>query len=378
MATARDIIRKGLRLINVPGRGALLSQADAAAGLDTLQDIIRSNSVSESFVPGIHRHFFPLTPQRAIYRYGPGVLLPDFDSRLFGSAVPIRIEDAYIREGATIIDNRLVANGGFDGATGWTPSAPTWVIENGVARFVPGVAAAALTVASNPQLSLDTQYTLTLEASMNAGVIQVEVTSTPGGLVALQATISTSGAYSFPFFPEEAGDHVVRVLTTTTADAGTIDNVGLIRTGAETLELTRGSDYTVEIVDQLVYNRRFTKGTGGRPYEILFSRNFPVGEIRFDNAGVAGDILVMDVLPSLELPTLDTEVPLHPDAETWLKFRLAYEIAGEYGKALSPDQVSIMRDAYNSMTAGNDRMVHLRVDRAIAPRPTFDINRGDP
>lgn len=376
--TARDIVTRGLRLINVPGRGALLPKTDAVEALEALQDIVTSYSTSEQFVPGVTRHFFALQELKDVYRYGPGLEAPDFDSSLFNSGAPIRIESAYIRAGAQIIDNRLVANSRFNGSTGWTPTAPTWEIRNGQARFNPGTADVSIAAATNPTLSVDTQYTLTLSVSLNAGTIRVQVVSTPGALDGLLATIDTSGTYTFKFFPQEAGEHQVLILTSSTDASGTIDNVNLIQTGQDTLTLTRGNDYHVRLIDQEEYNRRYTKGTNGRPYEIFYSRGAGVSEVRFDNSGTAGDILVMDVLPVLSIDSLDQELPINSDAFNWLKYELAYQMAGQYGKALTRDQINIKNSSYELMAAGNRRLPGLRVDRALAIRPRFDVNRGDP
>ena len=76
---ASTLIARALRLINVPGRGAILGPTDQQAAFETLQDLMNAESVSKWFQPGIRRHFFPTVASQDIYPYGPGA--PDFDTR---------------------------------------------------------------------------------------------------------------------------------------------------------------------------------------------------------------------------------------------------------------------------------------------------------
>ena len=142
----------------------------------------------------------------------------------------------------------------------------------------------------------------------------------------------------------------------------------------------KGSDYRIDIIDQKHYNDRFSKGTGGRPYQILWSRTFPLGEIRFDNSPSGpSDILVMDVTVNrLELEDTNDEIRMHPDAIKWLRYQLAFEMAPEYGKVLPPPALKTLEEANNRLFAGNFRRNTLRVDSALRNRRSFDINRGDP
>lgn len=373
MTTAADVIRSGLRLINVPGRGARLSNDDLAAGLDRLKDIIASASVSRFFVPGVNRQFFPLVPAQSIYSYGPGA---DFDTRPFGGGVPIQVEDAYIREGATISSNQQVTNGTFDVGTGWTIGV-SWTIANGLLTTepitpipVPGVTQQALT------LTPGTTYVLSFRSVHRAGSVNVQVLQDATPVV--DQTIASNGTFEFTFTISGGSAWTITFTSTTTSQMD-FDDVSIVQLGKNELELSNGSDYRLVFVDQNAYNQRFTKGTGGRPYELFWTRNFPLGELRFDNAGIFGDILVLDVIPPVvEIEDANDTLQIYSQALKWLKYRLAYEIAPEYGKAVTPAHIAIMRSAYNDMAASNSRMNDLRVDRALQGRPTFDINRGDP
>ena len=157
-------------------------------------------------------------------------------------------------------------------------------------------------------------------------------------------------------------------------------DVSILETGKDRVELSgTGSDYAIKVIDQKRYNRRFTKGTGGRPYQILFSRAYPMGKIFFDNASISGDILVMDVTVNrVAVDSLDDTIRMHPDSRKWLRYELADHLSGEYGKSLTRRQIKILDDAYDNLVAGNLRMNRLGVDKAMRRRATFDINRGDP
>ena len=121
------------------------------------------------------------------------------------------------------------------------------------------------------------------------------------------------------------------------------------------------------------------KGNSGRPYQILFARNYPIAELRLDNTGTNGEILILDVLVNrVAIDSLESELRIHADERKFLRYTLADEMAGEYGKALSRRQVKIMDDAYDKLAAGGLRMNMLSVDRALRSRPRYNINHGDP
>lgn len=369
MASAADIIRSGLRLINVPGRGAELGEDDIADGLDRLTDIISAESTSKHFVPGVRRHFFALTAGQDIYSYGPG---GQFDTDDFDDPVPAKIEDGYIREGATITSNERVTNGDFTVASGWTLGAG-WVIANGrltIGTGGTGVASQALSL--SPGVTYRIRVSVTHRAS--SVVLRVLQDATP----IVNQTLDGNADYAFTFTITGGSTFTLDLTANATSDLD-IDDISVLDVTKDKVELSRGSDYQLLFVDQFTYNQRFTKGTGGRPYELFFSRGYPLAEIRFDNAGLSGDILVMDVLANrVRIDSADDEIRIHPDALKWLKYRLAYEMAGEFGKELSPQSVQVMRQAYSAMCAGNRRINDLRVDRALRARRVFDINRGDP
>ena len=87
----------------------------------------------------------------------------------------------------------------------------------------------------------------------------------------------------------------------------------------------------------------------------------------------------MDVMTNRnKIRTVNDEIRMNPEGIKWLRYSLADHVAGEYGKALNPRQISIMNDAWNQLASSNRRINSLGIDRALRDRPSFDINRGDP
>lgn len=361
---ASTLIRRALRLINVPGRGALLSSADQDAAFETLQDLLNGESISKQFQPGIRRHFFQLPTDTDMYTYGPG---GDLDTNMFEDPTPVRIEDAYIRLGSTIVDNELVVQDLFNSAIGWTIGAG-WAVQNGQG------------IASASSAALSQVLTTTIGETYRVKLQDVDVTA--GSLTlsidGLVQVLNSSGDYEFQYTAT-----VVNPLLELTGAAftGSLEQVSVRDvTKSERTELIgRGSDYKVEVVDQKHYNNRFSKGTGGRPYEILFSRAWPLAELRFDNAPSAGDKLVMDVTVNrIGLEQVTDQIRMHDDAIRFLRYQLAYEMAPEYGKTLSPSAIRVLNRSRRQLQAGNARLNNLRVDGALRNRRSFDVNRGDP
>ncbi len=376
----RDLIASALRIINVPGLGALLSSEDLASGLDVLKFIVDTESVSEAFIPGINRHFFPLVNGQAIYTYGPG---GNFDTNDFFDPAPVGVELAYIREGGVITDNRRVTNGDFQSATGWTISPAGWVIANQVARVSPGNTGARLS--QSLSLTAGTTYRVTVSTQHRAGSVRLQVIQDGSTNLVDQLISSTLSGKVYTFTYTGATAEIAFIAEDTLADFD-VQSVQVLGENQDNVSLATGSlfatgsDYIVQVIDQRRYARRFAKGTGGRPFELLFSRSFPLAQILFDNAPIGGDILIMDVLVNKARVTdLDDDLQLHPDQLKWLRFQLAYEIAGEYGKALNGQQIQMKEEAWQKMAAGNTRVRNLEIDPGLRGRSTtFDINRGDP
>lgn len=365
---ASELIVRALRLINIPGRGAVLSSEDQNEAFEALQELVDGDAVSKAFVPGIRRHFFLLQGSKAIYSYGPD---QELDTNDFFDKAPIRLEDAYIREGSNIIQNEEVTSHSFDSSTGWTPTG-AFVIANGKATST-GVGTLTQTLALTAKT-----YTVRFDCLIRANGFQITINQAGSPILDLQITGSGPQEHQITF---TGGSSDIVFDTDDAADDLDILEVSILEAGKDRVSLPDaiGSDYKITLIDQRQYNRRFSKGTGGRPYELLYSRGYPNSEIRFDNSAITGDIMVLDVLVNrVALTTINSEVRVHDDAIRYLRYALADNVASEYGKALNSRQLTIMEEAFNRLAAGNLRYNVLGMDRALRDRPTFDINRGDP
>ena len=390
---ASELLSRALRLINEPGRGAILSADDQNDALQAAQEILDSESVSKQFVPGISRHFFPMVAGKAIYTYGAG---SQFDLRAddFGALTagipdpcPNSVESAYIREGSAIVDNEIVDSFRFEDVGTWILDADpdVQIINNQFKAEQPAAATSstqALNTGAAPTSLVDGRtYILRVDAEVFFGTLDIQLRDSA---VAFETfTIDSSGFFELKFVWPTTVAPDINLVTALTTDDVRLNSLSLIEEGKrDRLELpdSQGSDYSIYIVDQTHYNRRFTKGTGGRPYNILFERGpEETGELRFDNSAVTGDILVMDVLVNrARIRSINDEIRLNPEAIKWLRYAIADAVAGEYGKELSRRQVKIMESAWDKLAASNRRINSLGIDRALRDRPTFDINRGDP
>ena len=383
MTTALNLITRALRLINQPGRGATLSPEDLTGAFESLQEILDSEAVSKQFVPGIHRHFFNFIGGQAIYSYGanPG---DDLDSSAFGNIygdpAPIAIESAYVRAGATITDNELVQEYRFRNVGPWVVDPNAVLANNRYAVESPGVATSSTQALVIPAPIAGETYTLRIIANVVAG--QAFVNLRESAVNFDQFIIDSSGTYEYDFvwtpgvvLPD------IEIAALGPADFS-LTLLSIIPRGKDRLELPDGvgSDYNMVKMDQTHYNRQFTKGNLGRPYHWLYTRaGGQQGQLRFDNRGVTGDILVMDVLVNkVAVNDVNDVLRINPQMVKWLRYAVADNVAGDYGKELSFRQVTIMGDAWNMLAASNRRQNMLGVDRGIRQRQRFDINRGDP
>jgi len=81
----------------------------------------------------------------------------------------------------------------------------------------------------------------------------------------------------------------------------------------------------------------------------------------------------------LEFPTLDTAYTFPPGYRRFIRTNFAAEIASEYGKQLTQDQMMAARQAKAMIKRGNVRPVEARVDPAlIRGFDYFDWRTGEP
>lgn len=370
---ARELIKQSLRLINEPGEGMELPGGKMAQAVATLKGILAGKAVSKAVVPGIRRHFFPVVSGKSIFSYGPDpaadLRSDDFD----GDPAPVRIEDAYMRSGTVIINNELISEYRFEAPGAWVQVGDVQ-IQNNEASFT-GVATLTHTLTLTPGQA----YRMEIQALVNIGELVVRVWD--GVTPDYEFTLDTSGEIFRDFTPTTATE--VQIECTDASYDAQLLLFSILPRGSARLELPdqgMASDYHINVhMDQLEYNREHTKGTAGRPYKMLYSRAWPLSEILFDNAGISGDILVMDVLVNrLAITDENSVLRIHEDAERWVKYALAQEEAPTYGKALTKQQLDMMSEAYSNMTAGNRRKNRLETDGGLLKRQRFNINRGDP
>jgi len=80
-----------------------------------------------------------------------------------------------------------------------------------------------------------------------------------------------------------------------------------------------------------------------------------------------------------EFATLDTDYLFPPGYRRFIRTNLAQEVASEYGKTLTSDQVMAARTAKAAIKRGNVRPVESRVDPALVRGyESFDWRTGEP
>jgi hypothetical protein len=384
---ASELISRSLRLINEPGRGATLDPADQSDALTALIEVLDSESVSKQFIPGVSRHFYSMISGKSIYTYGAGsgadLRSDDFGSLRsgLGDPAPVTIEFAFIRSGTVINDNEIVDEFRFEATGTWSlDSDPdVKIVNNQFSVEQPAGATASSQVLVG--LTAGRDYVLRVDAEVFNGDIDIQLRDSAAAFQTF--TIDSSGFFDFVFTWPSVVAPDINLVTDLATDDIRFNSISLIEEGKrDRLELpdSRGSDYTIRIIDQTQYNRRFTKGTGGRPYQLFYNRAFDeIGELRFDNSAITGDILVLNVLTNrAAIRTVNDTIRLNPEGIKWLRYALADHIAPEYGKELTRRQIIVMNTAWDLLAASNTRINTLGVDRALRNRPTFDINRGDP
>lgn len=371
-STVRQLLVRALRLINEPGRGMDPDDDDLSDAFDVFMDIVNSEGVSRLFRPGIRTHFFNVNSAQFIYTYGPG---GEFDSNDFNDGVPVAVESAYLRADDDIVNNEKITNGEFeDGTNDWTLGAG-WSVLNAQANFNQSVGDGTLSQAL--AWTTTTVYLIKFDVVIDTGAANFSV---DGGL--FTTDITASGSYVFEYTAVNASTSLAFASVNASGDKYSVDNISIIEKGKEKVELRNGngragSDYPIRIMDQRTFNREFSKGTGGRPDKLLFSRSWPLAEIKFDQLPTFGEVLIMDVTTIPTHADVNTVLQFHTSSYKYLRYQIASDIAPEYGKELSAKQERTLTQAKNLMYVGNKRQNTLRMDHALLGRRRYNINQGD-
>jgi hypothetical protein len=90
-------------------------------------------------------------------------------------------------------------------------------------------------------------------------------------------------------------------------------------------------------------------------------------------------LVIYSPVALLEFATLDTDYTFPPGYRRFIRTNFAQEIASEYGKSLTGDQVQAARHSKAQIKRGNVRPVEARVDAAlIRGYDYFDWRTGEP
>lgn len=375
-STVEQLIKRSLRLINVPGRGARLSAPALSEALEALQEILNSNAVLDVFVPGTRKHFFSIPSQLSKYSYGrsPQALLrsDNFDN----DPAPIKIFNANVRQGGSIIDNEQVSEYRFENVGAW--------VEAGTADITNNAAVLANIGSISQALNLQdgVTYTVRVVITVNAGSCDLVIQG--DAVDVLSQVLDSSGVFEFDFAFVGVASSSISITTTLSTDDVSIDSVSIIERTKQRLELAEtGTDTKIKIKTDLdQWAAISSKYVGGDPCALLYNRIYPIPEIWFDQRPSIGLIIVMEVqVNQLEISNLSDEIKLHNDALRWLRYELADAMAGEYSKSLSREQRTMKDEAWDLLDTGNSITGKIRADGGILGRRAggryYDINTGD-
>jgi hypothetical protein len=137
-----------------------------------------------------------------------------------------------------------------------------------------------------------------------------------------------------------------------------------------------GIDYPLDIVPLEQYNRIANKSIQTRPDWLFYENSYPLGKIYFDFQPDTTMSLGLSSLKELtQLTNLSTSISLPKSYERALKFNLAIELCGEYGKE---PRMSVVNGATESKAAierrnNAHRVPQLTVERALVRTRYYNI-----
>ena len=375
---ASELVRRSLKLINVPGIGQSLDNVELQDGFDALKEFIDSEAVSPFFVPGIRRHFFNLTSGKAVFSYGTG---KDLDTTPFGDPHPVEIENAYIRLNGSIdstpILTELLSNPSFtESGIGWRMTGTGTYNDStpGQAEITLGDVLFQSIVVPNEKT-----YTLTVDVDTLAGG---SGTLTIDALAAesFSQVISAAGTYTYTIttslITAASPLLTVRAFTSGGSVTATINSISLTETTTPHTLVEAGTDLPVKVMkDRMSLTSTVIKTTSGIADRLYYSRQYNQGELQLDYQAQAGHMLVMEVtVNTVAITELSDTLKFNDEQIRYLRYALANDVAGEYGKALNKSQMDILKDARQSVHGVNKR-THQNRPGIFNKSKRFDINR---
>ena len=347
-----------MRLINVPGRGASLSDEDYEDALEALQDIYSTEVSAGRLIAAPYSVYFETDPAKPEYTFGPG---GDFDTSRFNLGACVEIESAYFRQATyqAFVDESFDTAGAWVLGTGWT-------IAGGKLRSDGTQTAQSLASLNGILTAYQVNKVAYRIASLDAGYIQLQVGGTTGPLR------EETGTYYEEI--ETGTDDTDFDIIASENFIGTIEYLHILGS------LPEGTDYVLHDISQRRYARVDVKGSGGRPDGYWFTRDFPLPRVRFEYHPIENDTFVAEIIAAIPFPSdLDQAFDIHGDARKFLRHQLAIDLAPEYSKTPSQTVVRNRDEAFDMLYALNSRIEPLRFDRALQPADyTLHIDRGDP
>lgn len=220
--------------------------------------------------------------------------------------------------------------------------------------------------------SARTAVSLIADALIELGVISVGETPSPEdssiGLTALNdmldgwslqnLTIYTSVNYAYAFVPGKANYNI--------GPGGDFNGVRPVSLISQYVTF-QGIDYPIEAIDQDTYNLIPLKTQPGvLPQYINYSPSFPLG--RMDFWPVPNQALTFTFSTNYVLTgpaTLQTTLSFPPGYYRAMRLNLAVELAGRYGRTLSPVALRLAATSLGDVRRLNKRTPVARFDEAI-------------
>lgn len=141
-----------------------------------------------------------------------------------------------------------------------------------------------------------------------------------------------------------------------------------------------GSDFPLTIHNLKNFNDISVKATDGRPEEIHYLREFPLGVILFDLEPDKAYTVFLDSLKPLStFASINTQVSISPEYEEALIYNLVLRISSEHDAAIPAEVAAIARDSLAAIRRINAQPAEELLFEDLPIRtPRFSIEAGGP